>query len=369
MTAFCIFGEMTDSHEAIEHCSNCNYPLREGFRFCPNCGQKTADNLTFKVLFSNTIANYFSVDARFFKSFLPLMFRPGFLPRRFVSGKRQLYLHPAQFYLFISVIFFFLFSITIANEQQEELEKAISEGIESESNATIPDVELDSTQKAELKKSLKQLQQIPTLANNEDIKALDSLDLDSLNTRFTINGKDIGDNWTQRMDSLIAADAPMEEKLKMVGIDEKSSTVKRFFGKQVVKIYERRGGGIIKTFYDTIPLSMFFLLPIFAFLLKLFFFRRGNFAHHVVFSFYYFTFIFMVMTLLLLVNAFVEVPDSLDLLIVLSTYFYLLFAIYNFYKQSFIVSFIKTGFVAFFYLVFVTPISLILMALVAFATY
>ena len=100
-------------------CKNCGFPLEPHFEYCPQCGQEAADHLTFGVLFSNTISNYFSVDARFFRSFVPLMIRPGVLARRFVDGKRQRYLHPAQFYLFISVVFFFLFSFRVRQADNE----------------------------------------------------------------------------------------------------------------------------------------------------------------------------------------------------------------------------------------------------------
>ena len=96
-----------------DQCKNCGKIFDASFDYCPYCGQETADKLTFGVLFRNTISNYFSIDARFFKSFVPLMTKPGVLARCFVDGKRLSYLHPAQFYLFISVVFFFLFSFTI----------------------------------------------------------------------------------------------------------------------------------------------------------------------------------------------------------------------------------------------------------------
>ena len=106
---------MTDSPR---HCKNCDHLLEEDHRYCPECGQKTDEELTVKVLFNNTISNYFSVDSRFFVSFLPLVFSPGYLASRFVEGKRLKYLHPAQFYLFISVVFFFLLSIETRKQQE-----------------------------------------------------------------------------------------------------------------------------------------------------------------------------------------------------------------------------------------------------------
>lgn len=95
-----------DHSEDILRCQNCNGIIKEDYQFCPHCGQKTNDELTIGVLFYNTISNYFSFDARFLKSFLPLMFKPGDLAIKFLQGKRLLYLHPAQMYLFVSVIFF-----------------------------------------------------------------------------------------------------------------------------------------------------------------------------------------------------------------------------------------------------------------------
>ena len=70
-----------------ETCKNCEESFDPSFDYCPYCGQEATDSLTFSVLFSNTIENYFSIDARFFRSFIPLMIKPGVLARRFVDGK------------------------------------------------------------------------------------------------------------------------------------------------------------------------------------------------------------------------------------------------------------------------------------------
>ncbi|MDB9755425.1 DUF3667 domain-containing protein [Winogradskyella sp.] len=99
------------------NCQNCEQSHKESFEFCPHCGQKTNDELTIGVLFYNTISNYFSFDARFFKSFFPLMYKPGYLAKEFIKGKRLLYLHPAQMYLFIAVIFFFIFNFYVRDSR------------------------------------------------------------------------------------------------------------------------------------------------------------------------------------------------------------------------------------------------------------
>ncbi|HIC30402.1 MAG TPA: DUF3667 domain-containing protein, partial [Flavobacteriaceae bacterium] len=107
-------------------CENCETEFKDSFKFCPCCGMKNSEELTVRSLFYNTINNYLLWDSKFLKSFLPLMTKPGFLPKKFLQGKRLTYLHPAQFYLFVSVVFFFIFSFYI-RETRSKLDKAIQE--------------------------------------------------------------------------------------------------------------------------------------------------------------------------------------------------------------------------------------------------
>lgn len=152
------------------------------------------------------------------------MFKPGYLAKKFLEGKRLLYLHPPQMYLFVSVIFFFVFSFTI-NDWIKEANKA-----------------------------------------NKEIAKSDTL----------------------------------------------------------LSFSEGKGlGNLIKRFVDTIPIAMFFLLPLFAFILKIFYLRRGPYAYHLVFSFYFFSFLFTVFCLIVSFNRFVtEIPMEINWLIVLSTFVY-----------------------------------------------
>jgi len=113
------------------NCQNCEQSHKESFEFCPHCGQKTNDELTIGLLFYNTISNYFSFDARFLKSFIPLMLKPGYLAKEFIKGKRLLYLHPTQMYLFISVVFFFIFSFTV-REQSSLMNEGLQKAFETE---------------------------------------------------------------------------------------------------------------------------------------------------------------------------------------------------------------------------------------------
>ena len=320
------FGTLVMNKPTMEtqSCKNCEKTFDASFGYCPYCGQEKADNLTFGVLFSNTIENYFSIDARFFRSFVPLMLKPGVLPRRFVDGKRLKYLHPAQFYLFISVLFFFLFSFNV-RKADSEVSKALEKGFDSEiALDSLVNVQQDSTTIAEARKVMKKNQKI-TGMSDDDMAKIDSVMMsDPTVPDFSFSFK------REKLDSLILAGAPLEEKLKAMGMDDDAGSFIRRLYQQVLKFYEKKGDGILQTLYDTIPIAMFLLMPLFALLLKIFYWKRGNFAHHMVFSFYYFTFLFTTFCILMLVNMIVELPFALEFLIFMYFLFYLMFAMRNF---------------------------------------
>jgi len=349
-------------------CKNCEQEFQESFKFCPNCGQNAKEDLTIRVLFYNTISNYFDIDARFFKSLIPLMFRPGYLARKFVEGKRLQYLHPAQYYLFASVIFFFIFSFQ-AREYNQKVDKALKEGFESDNVLnldTIPKKTLDSVEVAKLTQSLKDNQTF-TVMDEEEIEKLDSIIANSAN-QDNISRMDFGYD-KHKLDSLIAAGAPEAEQLKAMGMKDDDGFFKKRFYTQLLKFQKNSGGGILQAFIDSIPIALFVLLPIFAFILKVFFWRRGSFSHHLVFSFYYYSFLFVLWGLILLANMLWEVPGWINFMTGLSAYLYLLLAVKHFYRQGYILSFFKTGIVTFIFLLFVLPIALSVMVAASFLFY
>lgn len=348
-------------------CKNCENNFDAQFEFCPYCGQKVDEQLTLGVLFYNTISNYFSFDARFFKSFIPLMTRPGYLASKFIGGKRLLYLHPAQMYLFISVVFFFVFSF-VTREQTQKLDTALKSEFEHKKEYldSIKRAVSDSVTVAEVNQKLKD-SKVGFQLDESGFKVLDSLkapkEKEVLKTGFNFN--------QEAIDSLIASGAPDEDIYKEMGMDDDESAFTRRLYHQALKFYKNRSGGsILQAFYDSIPISMFILLPIFALILKLFFYRKGKYAHHLVFTFYFFSFLFMVFSILVICNlVWKGFPGWINSLIMFSTFFYLLIAIKKFYRQGWFLSFLKASIVSFSFLMFVIPLAVIVMGVSAFMFY
>ena len=355
----------------ITTCKNCEEDFKSYYEFCPHCGQKAKDDLTIGVLFYNTISNYFSFDARFLKSFIPLLFRPGYVARKFVEGKRLQYLHPAQYYLFVSVIFFFLFSFQV-REMNTGLDKVLQSGFEKEAFSTdsLKAKVNDSASIAVLQKTLKENQKFSGMTD-EDIEAIGKTAVtnDSIDTKSIKNDRlDFNYNVSE-LDSIINSGTSEKEQLAYFNVDDNTGFFKTMFYKQVLKFHKQRGGGVVQAFFDSVPIAMFILLPIFALILKLFFWRRGRFAHHLVFAFYYFSFLFLVMSLVLGVNFFYDIPDWIDWLIVLSTFLYLWIAIKSFYRHGYFLALIKSGIVTFVYMLIVVPIAFSVMIFMSFLFY
>ena len=353
----------------LTKCKNCEKEHEDGFEFCPHCGQKTKDELTIGVLFYNTISNYFSFDARFFKSFIPLMFKPGHLAKEFIGGKRLLYLHPAQMYLFISVIFFFLFSF-VAREQERSIDKALKSNFEKAKKVvdTLSEKGIDSAQVAKLMAPY-EVNKDKLGLQEDELKELDSVIKTGGNTKpnWNFGFDEIDEN---KIDSLIDIGASDKAIYKEMGMDDDAGYFTKRFYTQMLKFYKTKSGGsILKAFYDTIPIAMFFLLPIFALILKLFYYRKGRYAYHLVFSFYFFSFLFTVFSILLLLNfAWEAFPGWITTLIILSVFIYLFLALKRFYNQGWFLSFFKCSLVTFTFFIFLFPASLAVL-FVAFLSY
>ena len=88
-----------------ERCRNCG--ARAPDRYCPNCGQETALALpTAGAFLREAAGRYVAFDGRMWRSLHALLFRPGFLTRQYLSGRRRRYVRPARLFVALSIVFF-----------------------------------------------------------------------------------------------------------------------------------------------------------------------------------------------------------------------------------------------------------------------
>ncbi len=108
---------MNKQVKKADTCPNCGYPL-QGENFCPRCGQKNdIRRIRFRHFIWESLSNFFAVDGRFMHTLSVLFTKPGEVPKDYISGKRQRYVHPVRIYFLSSILLLFL--IQFSGESNE----------------------------------------------------------------------------------------------------------------------------------------------------------------------------------------------------------------------------------------------------------
>ena len=96
---------------ASAQCQNCGAAVSG--RYCAACGQRVEPPLHSLWHFTKTATEDLThADSRLWRTLGALLFRPGYLTREFLAGRRARYLPPVRLYLVISVLFFLWASAT-----------------------------------------------------------------------------------------------------------------------------------------------------------------------------------------------------------------------------------------------------------------
>jgi len=86
-------------------CADCGTPAPDAY--CPACGQSTRERLpTFAQFMREATGRYVALDGRLWKTLGALLFRPGFLTREYLAGRRRRYIGPARLFLVSSLVLF-----------------------------------------------------------------------------------------------------------------------------------------------------------------------------------------------------------------------------------------------------------------------
>jgi len=90
-----------------KECLNCGHLVEEAY--CSRCGQKNVETRqSFIHLVAHFAEDLTHYDGAFWRTIKFLLFRPAYLTKQYLEGKRQAYVPPVKLYIFISFISFVL---------------------------------------------------------------------------------------------------------------------------------------------------------------------------------------------------------------------------------------------------------------------
>jgi Protein of unknown function (DUF3667) len=351
------------------HCKNCSTEI-EG-DYCHFCGQRYHDHKeSFGELVYEFASDFLHFDSRFFKTVLPLLFLPGKLTKSYNEGRQRSQFHPIRLYLFSSFVYFFLFfSFTNLHDKSD------IEGLKSK-NGMQPDTVQLADKKSE---KVVSAANADSVANNSKSggAVISALHID---TAQYISSKDSSHRLGLDFHS---SDAVVDSMLKYrispeqykanqekLSKDKRDGFLRRIITIRILKInlegaenQQEFFNKLSEVFLHNIPKMLFFLLPVFALLLKLLYIRHKQFYYvdHAILSLHYFSLIF----LLLIVSQYI-----LDAIFGISTFtalatiwifLYLLLAMKKLYGQSWrktIVKYFLLGFLFLFTVMFTLLINL-----------
>lgn len=243
-------------------CLNCGQNLHDSHNYCSNCGQENTDNeLSIGILFREFLSNFLSLDSRFGRTLKPFLFKPGRITNSFNNGMRVFYAHPVRWYLVVSLIHFFFFIRVI--DPSEIKGRSFVMNSDSEELTTA---EFDSLY--HLPDSLHEQENWP-------ISGHYFVMIDKMNQEGDLSPSEI-------LDSLRLDGLPFMERIAT---------------RQIIKINHESSASLTQYMLRQIPLAMFFILPIYAFILKLFFWRKGLYIRHLVHALHIHSFFFFIMSI------------------------------------------------------------------------
>jgi len=300
-------------------CLNCG-TLLEG-KYCHNCGQENLElKESFGHMMNHAISDYFHFDHQFFHTLKPLLFKPGFLTNEYMNGRRAQYLHPVKMYIFISIVYFLLLFNTGNNEVVK-----INTGVKTPA-ATAKHI--DSLRQSLAKNHNLSAAQKTKIVNDEikheaDLKA--KADADTVNKNFK-SGLLI-----MTADTSYQKHIAKQQKLPEV---KRDGWLSRLYNKKAFDYKNKYGTRSKEVFFDEIkhntPKMMFLLLPLFALILKITFWRNKKFyVEHLIFTFHLHCFMFMFLAFLMLLLGILPANDEIRGWLSLAAMLYIIWYLYK----------------------------------------
>jgi hypothetical protein len=246
-------NSQVDLHHTASNCPNCEAAVAGNF--CHQCGQETVLHPpSTREFLHEFIGHYVALEGKLWKSMGLLLFRPGRLTLEYIKGRRVRFVQPLRLYLTFSLIFFAVLKFNVHENKKDHIEVGQTQSAPAADKGE-PDEDgkeakpLNEDRPGEIHEGTKEVGQMIGRVNPGMGKAL-------------------------------------ADKLEHIG-DLPGAEQKQLLG---------------TAFYGYAPYAIFFMMPVFAFFLKVLYLGSGRrFGEHLLFALHTNGFAFLAITLMMLV--------------------------------------------------------------------
>ena len=326
-------------------CYNCQTLLPETAIYCPQCGQKhTTGRIKLRNLVEDFLADQFNLDGRIVKT-MQAIFIPGKLTEEFFLGKHKTYSSPLRLFLVTAVLFASILALQLFQNDKlgfDKLNEMIHENEQSKVLEILDSVSLEqkkffSDKKVNRALDSVSIQMLEILDHPEDsIKLGEEIQI----TGFTL--PDISRDDFEQMSS--------EELGDTYG--KKMGFFRKLLITQGVKSI-KQGNSMVQYLFGKTTLALFFMMPFLAIFLKIIYVRSKKFyVEHLIFSFHYHAFIFLIFTMVILLIPYLG--GGIIGLGFFIAFVYLFIALKRIYQQGWFKTLLKIFIISLIYLVLLT---------------
>jgi hypothetical protein len=280
----------------ITPCGNCAAPVLG--KYCGQCGQSVDTHRRSVLhLLHDLLTDIISFDSRVLRTLRALFLQPGELPRAFREGRVQRYVPPIRLYLFVSLIFFLFLSVT---------------------NIAIVQLEVGPPTAHHAD---------PGEPVDPDEAGVSSGNLDWKLHFFT-------HTMTARPELPAGVRQAIDHDKAIVSRSSSPDNSRRLIG--MLETVASNPAAINKPLTDWVPRVLFILLPGFAVVLTLFYWRQRRdffFVDHLVFSLSIHSFMFVTFLVAIALAQYLDRAKMFAAMLAV-IWLYLILAMRRFYRQS-----------------------------------
>ncbi len=240
--------------------------------YCSACGQRVLHHgLALGEFLGDAAEVITHADSRFWRTFAPLLVRPGFLTQQYIKGRRASFLPPFRLYLVLSVVFFLMIPLTRtgpADSPKAPVQVSTPAQIHAALQKEIEEA-TDPEEKAELQSQL------------------------------------------QNFDAVRSKIAPVVEGdghscSRLAEIDSVPAWLRQRLVDACAKTQLDQGRGLGRSLVHNLGRAMFVLLPLLAALMLLLYWRqRRHYVEHLLLLLHNHAFVFLALTVLMIADRFI----------------------------------------------------------------